>query len=150
MRQQIAVESQYGKGKNMKPTVGLGSDYRKAVIEENFYRGVNTAVIRPNAEKQPQLSAGVGLTAPCKSQMVFGDDSRRRTDVGQPNTSSDEVVAAIRRVEDILFFGSAEAKSELKKSLAGCWFCGLVEALETCVDTMTEHQMIKVREEFQK
>ena len=54
------------------------------------------------------------------------------------------------RWKEILLFGSDAAKGELKESLEGDWFGGIVEVLETCINKLTDRQMMKVRENFQK
>jgi hypothetical protein len=102
-------------------------------------------------EKQPTWFDGVRPTIPCESQMVSVDGSSRRVFTGQRHTNSDEfVLSAVRKVEEILLFGSDAAKGELKESLEGDWFGGIVEVLETCINKLTDRQMMKVRENFQK
>ena len=132
----------------MTTTEGLRIDHHKDAIETHLHWGNETRVIQLTVEKQPELIAEVHSTAPNESQMVPADAGREQIFTGQRHMFSEEVVSAVRKVEEILLFGSNEARGELKKSLEGDWLGGIVELLETCIDTLTDHQMMKVREDF--
>ncbi len=126
------------------------ADQRKDTIETNLNWGEETQVIQAKMEKQPARFDGVCSTIPCKSPMVSGDGSNRKVFMGQRHTNSDEFVSSVRKVEEILLFGSDAAKGELKKALEGEWLGGIVEVLEACINKLTDRQMMKVREDFQK
>jgi hypothetical protein len=134
----------------MKTTEVLRADHGTAVIKANLTRNEETWVFRPGVEKESELIAGIHSTIPGESPMASGHDRRGRIFTDQRHIYSEEVVSAVRNVEKILLFGSVEAKSELKKILAGDWLHELVEVLESCINTLTDHQMMKVREDFQK
>ena len=105
--------------------------------------------------KQRWRSSPHGLTGCARQSLVnlkwFQLMVAVRVFTGQRHTNSDEfVLSAVRKVEEILLFGSDAAKGELKESLEGDWFGGIVEVLETCINKLTDRQMMKVRENFQK
>ena len=130
----------------MKASVGLWIDHRKAVIVVVSDGRECASEVRSNVESQPGRLAGVRSMVPFEAQLVMADDSHERKLKGDLNRYYEEVIAAIGDAKSLLIFGPGEAKGELRKRLAHAKFRGDVVAVETA-DKMTHHQIVaKVRE----
>jgi stalled ribosome rescue protein Dom34 len=121
-------------GENMKTTVGLWIDRRKAVIVFVTGRDEEIKLINSNIEKQ---QSGVSLPA--------GRQQRELTE--DLNIYYDDVISSLWNSGAILIMGPGEAKDELKKRLEISNLNGRIVEVETVDDKMTDSQIVaKARE----
>jgi hypothetical protein len=127
---------------------GLWIDHRKAIIAIRTEKGVETALVISNVEKQLRRSGDSPLKGSYETRRVPADDSRQRAFTGHLNVYYDAVIACVRKADSILIFGPGEAKGELKDRLEKSKLGGRIAAIETA-DKMTDRQIAaKVREYF--
>lgn len=117
----------------MKTTVGLWIDHRRAVVVFVTGKDTETKLIDSNIEAHHHQS-GIAMPA---------DDVRQRELTGQLNRFYDEVVSCIREAESILILGPGEAKGELKQRLEQDDLSRRIVGITTS-DKMTDRQIVAV------
>ena len=139
-----------GKEKRMSRKVGLWIDHKNAIIVTLKSEKATTKIIECDIERHVHPSGGSRSSTPYGPQDVVSESKWEGRYKHHFDRYYSDVIDFIRDAGEILIFGPASAKEELKKAI------DKNKALAACIvgvepaDKMTKNQIVaKVRKHFQ-